>query len=75
MVKDDSESECDTAYQAIKKERELAIKRGDTSSVIDASHNRTCKMNDNLLDPDELTTLLPHNSRKLNVDNYLMHLQ
>ena len=75
MVKDgDSDSECDPVYLAARLEREIAINRGDNQSLIDASVRKACHRHDNKVDPNELTILMPHYSRKLNVDNYLMHL-
>lgn len=55
--------------------RELQIRRGDNQSVIDASINKTCARFDCVNEPSELICLLPHHSRKLNIDNYLIHLQ
>ena len=55
--------------------RELQIKRGDNPSIIDASINKTCARYDFINEPSELICLMPHHSRKLNIDNYVLHLQ
>ena len=55
--------------------KELQIRRGDNQSVVNASINKTCAMFDFVAEPSELICLLPHHSRKLNIDNYLTHLQ
>ena len=70
MISDESSD--NTFYKQIAEKRAEDVKRGITTSLLDASRNKTCHHHDNMnFDLNELTCLMPHYSTKLNVDNYL----
>ena len=61
----------------INKERELALKRGDNSSIYDASLRNSYEVTDTKSNPGQervFRTLEAYQDQKLNVQNYTHHL-
>ena len=55
--------------------RELALKRGDNLSIINASVGPVVYSIDHSKEEREIQCIMPHNSRILNVENYQAHLR